>query len=299
MEKQKIIMVKPQGYCGGVLKAIKTAKQTRLENPNIKITILGNLVHNKYVKEALSFYQIDTIENKEKTRLELLEEIDSGIVIFTAHGISPQVRDKAKSKGLICVDASCPFVLQTQKIVKEHLELGYSIFYIGKNKHPEAESIYTMGSNVHLIEPNQEIPKIANTKIFVTNQTTMSIYDIKTTFNEIKKMYPYAKFHDEICNATRVRQQAILDLDGVNALIVVGDPSSNNTLKLANIAKKAGIEHIFSIQSVEEIDKEQFAEFETIAITSGASTPTILTTQVIQYLQQNIEKPKLRIQDIL
>lgn len=112
-------------------------------------------------------------------------------------------------------------------------------------------------------------------------------------------MYPYAKFHDEICNATRVRQQAILDLEDVNALIVVGDPSSNNTLKLANIAKKAGIEHIFSIQSVEEIDKEQFAEFETIAITSGASTPTILTTQVIQYLQQNIEKPKLRIQDIL
>ncbi len=238
-------MVKPQGYCGGVLKAINIAKQTRKENPNTKITILGNLVHNKYVKEALSYYQIDTIENKDKTRFELLDDIDSGIVIFTAHGISPQVRTKAKSKGLICIDASCPFVLQTQKIVKEYLELGYSIFYIGKNKHPEAESIYTMDSNVYL------------------------------------------------------RQQAILDLKHVDALIVVGDPTSNNTLKLTNIGKKAGIQHIFSIQTVEEIDKKQFKTFETIAITSGASTPTILTTQVMNYLQEDIEKPKLRIQDIL
>ncbi len=292
-------MVKPQGYCGGVLKAINIAKQTRKENPNTKITILGNLVHNKYVKEALSYYQIDTIENKDKTRFELLDDIDSGIVIFTAHGISPQVRTKAKNKGLICIDASCPFVLQTQKIVKEYLELGYSIFYIGKNKHPEAESIYTMDSNVYLIEPNQEIPSISNEKIFVTNQTTMSIYDIKNTFDKIKEIYPHAKFHDEICNATRVRQQAILDLKHVDALIVVGDPTSNNTLKLTNIGKKAGIQHIFSIQTVEEIDKKQFETFETIAITSGASTPTILTTQVMNYLQEDIEKPKLRNQDIL
>ncbi len=299
MEKQNIIMVNPQGYCGGVLKAIKIAKQTRIDNPNVQITILGNLVHNKYVKEALSFYQIHTIENKDKTRMELLDEIDSGIVIFTAHGISPQVREKAKNKGLICIDASCPFVLQTQKIVKEHLELGYSIFYIGKNKHPEAESIYTMDSNVYLIEPNQEIPTLSSNKIFVTNQTTMSIYDIKNTFDKIKEKYPNAKFHDEICNATRVRQQAILDLKDVDALIVVGDPTSNNTRKLANIGKKAGIKHIFSIQSVDDIDKKQFVNFKTIAITSGASTPTILTTQVKDYLQEDIKKPKLRIQDIL
>lgn len=299
MNKQNIIMVKPQGYCGGVLKAIKMAKQTRLENPDVQITILGNLVHNKYVKEALSFYQINTIENKNKTRMELLDDIDSGIVIFTAHGISPQVREKAKNKGLVCIDASCPFVLQTQRIVKEHLELGYTIFYIGKNKHPEAESIYTMDSNVYLIEPNQKIPTLSSDKIFVTNQTTMSIYDIKKTFNEIKEKYPHAKFHDEICNATRIRQQAILDLKEVDALIVVGDPTSNNTQKLANIGKKAGIKNIFSIQTVEDIDKEQFSKFKTIAITSGASTPTILTMQVKDYLQDDIEKPKLRIQDIL
>ena len=209
------------------------------------------------------------------------------------------VRQKAKEKGLLTIDASCPFVLQTQKIVKQHLDQGYTIFYIGKNKHPEAESIYTMSPRVFLIEPNKEIPKINTTKIFVTNQTTMSIYDIQNIFEKIKELYPRAEFHDEICNATRVRQQAILDLQDVDALVVVGDPTSNNTQKLTNIGKKAGILHIFSIQTVMDLHKNDFKNFHTIAITSGASTPTYLTNQVKDYLSKDIEKPKIRIQDIL
>ncbi|WP_295562189.1 4-hydroxy-3-methylbut-2-enyl diphosphate reductase, partial [uncultured Holdemanella sp.] len=277
MKTQNIITVKPQGYCGGVLKAIETAKNTRIQYPNKKITILGNLVHNQYVKKALQYYSIDTIEDKTKTRYELLDEINEGIVIFTAHGVSPKVYKKAKDKGLILIDASCPFVLQTQKIVKKYLDEDYTIFYIGKNKHPEAESIYTMSDHVYLIEPHKDIPKINTSKIFVTNQTTMSIYELKDTFEKIKSLYPFAIFHDEICNATRVRQQAILNLKNVDCLIVVGDPTSNNSQKLVDIGKKAGIQDIFSIQTVEDIDKKDFVKYSTIAITSGASTPTYLT----------------------
>ena len=299
MKTQNIITVKPQGYCGGVLKAIEIAKKTRIQYPDQKITILGNLVHNQYVKKALQSYSIDTIENKNKTRYELLDEISEGIVIFTAHGVSPKVYEKAKEKGLILVDASCPFVLQTQKIVKQYLDEDYTIFYIGKNKHPEAESIYTMSKNVYLIEPKKEIPNVDTNKIFVTNQTTMSIYELKDTFDQIKQLYPSAIFHDEICNATRVRQQAILDLENVDCLIVVGDPTSNNTQKLVDIGKKAGIPEVFSIQTVEDIDKKDFEPYSTIAITSGASTPTYLTNQVKDYLSQDIEKPKIRIQEIL
>lgn len=299
MKTQNIITVKPQGYCGGVLKAIEVAKKTRIQYPDQKITILGNLVHNQYVKKALQTYSIDTIENKNKTRYELLDEINEGIVIFTAHGVSPKVYEKAKKKGLILVDASCPFVLQTQKIVKNYLDEDYTIFYIGKNKHPEAESIYTMSKNVYLIEPKKEIPNVDTNKIFVTNQTTMSIYELKDTFDQIKQLYPFAIFHDEICNATRVRQQAILDLENVDCLIVVGDPTSNNTQKLVDIGKKAGIPDVFSIQTVEDIDKKDFEPYSTIAITSGASTPTYLTNQVKDYLSQDIEKPKIRIQEIL
>ena len=299
MKTQNIITVKPQGYCGGVLKAIEVAKKTRIQYPNQKITILGNLVHNQYVKKALQYYSIDTIEDKTKTRVELLDEIHEGIVIFTAHGVSPKVYEKAKEKGLILVDASCPFVLQTQKIVKQYLDEEYTIFYIGKNKHPEAESIYTMSEHVHLIEPHKEIPIVSTSKIFVTNQTTMSIYELKDTFEKIRCLYPNAVFHDEICNATRVRQQAILDLKNVDCLIVVGDPTSNNSQKLVDIGKQAGIEHVFSIQTVEDVDKKDFEKYTTIAITSGASTPTYLTNQVKDYLSLDIEKPKIRIQEIL
>ena len=299
MKTQNIITVKPQGYCGGVLKAIENAKNTRIQYPNKKITILGNLVHNQYVKKALQYYSIDTIEDKTKTRYELLDEIKEGIVIFTAHGVSPKVYKKAKDKGLILIDASCPFVLQTQKIVKKYLDEDYTIFYIGKNKHPEAESIYTMSDHVYLIEPHKDIPKINTSKIFVTNQTTMSIYELKDTFEKIKSLYPFAIFHDEICNATRVRQQAILNLKNVDCLIVVGDPTSNNSQKLVDIGKKAGIQDIFSIQTVQDIDKKDFEKYSTIAITSGASTPTYLTNQVKDYLSNDIEKPKIRIQEIL
>ena len=299
MRTQKIITVKPQGYCGGVLKAIEIAKKTREDYPDQKITILGNLVHNQYVKKALESYDIHTIEDKTKTRYELLDEIEEGIVIFTAHGVSDSVYEKAKKKGLMIMDASCPFVLQTQKIVKQYLSLDYTIFYIGKNKHPEAEAIYTLSPQVYLIEPNQELPIVHTSKIFVTNQTTMSIFDIQNTFEAIRQMYPQALFHDEICNATRVRQQAILNLKNVDALIVVGDPSSNNTQKLIHIGKMAGIEHVFGIQTVMELHKEQFQEYKTIAITSGASTPTYLTNQVKDYLMNTIEKPKIRIQEIL
>ena len=189
--------------------------------------------------------------------------------------------------------------MQTQKIVKKYLDEDYTIFYIGKNKHPEAESIYTMSDHVYLIEPYKDIPKINTSKIFVTNQTTMSIYELKDTFEKIKSLYPFAIFHDEICNATRVRQQAILNLKNVDCLIVVGDPTSNNSQKLVDIGKKAGIQDIFSIQTVEDIDKKDFEKYSTIAITSGASTPTYLTNQVKDYLSNDIEKPKIRIQEIL
>ena len=301
MNKFNIIEVRPQGYCGGVLKAIQVAKQCRKENPEQKITILGNLVHNQYVKMALKTYQIQTVENKAKTRLELLDEIDEGIVIFTAHGVSQAVYAKAKSKGLQIYDASCPFVLSTQKIVQEKLKEGYAVFYIGKNHHPEAESIYSTSDQVYLIEKEEDIPKNIQKNIFVTNQTTMSIYDIEYLFEAIRLQYPSVLIHDEICNATRVRQQAILNLQDqdVDALIVVGDPSSNNTKQLACIGEKAGIPKIFRVETVKDIQLDDFKHCTTIAITSGASTPTYLTKQIIQYLNDQKQKPTIDIDKIL
>ncbi|MGN1276913.1 MAG: 4-hydroxy-3-methylbut-2-enyl diphosphate reductase [Floccifex sp.] len=300
MKQFQIQMLDPQGYCGGVLRAIDIAKKTRFEHPDEKITILGNLVHNHYVQEALKYHNIETVDVKNKSRWDLLDDISSGIVIFTAHGISEDVKKKAVEKKLTIVDATCPFVSQTQKIVNEYIKKGYVIFYIGKKNHPEAEGIYFNRNQVYLIEKEDDIPQI-KAPVFVTNQTTMSILDIQDLFNRIRFLYPNAIFHDEICNATRIRQQAILNLkdSGIDVLIVVGDPTSNNTSQLANIGKTACIPHIIKAQSVEDIDIDFIPNRAHIAITSGASTPMYLTNMIYKYLKNPDQKEKIRIENIL
>lgn len=299
MKNNQIIEVDPQGFCGGVMNAIRIAKQVRAEHPEERITILGNLVHNQYVKLALSTLDIETIDDKKKTRSQLLDDIDEGIVIFTAHGVHPSLYHKAKEKGLTVFDASCRFVLQTQQIVQEKLKEGYTIFYIGKNKHPEAESIYTLDGPVFLIEKEEDIPAGLKEPIFVTNQTTMSTLDIDHLFQKIKELYPDALFNNEICNATRVRQEAVLNLKDqkVDLLIVVGDPTSNNTNQLAQIGALANIPVIIKAETVKDLESYDWND-RTIAITSGASTPKYLTRQIIDYIRTGVIEP-LKIENVL
>lgn len=300
----EVIKVAPRGYCKGVVRAINMAKQCAIEYPNQPITILGMLVHNRYVMEALQEYHIQMIDDKTKTREELLDAIHEGVVIFTAHGISPAAVKKAKNKGLICVDASCPDVLKTQEIVKKQLMQGYEVIYIGKAHHPEAEAVCAISDHIHFIEPNTPLPVLDHTHIFVTNQTTMSMFDLQKVFALIKQTYPNAVFSEEICNATRIRQEAVANLQGqgIDALYVVGDASSNNSNRLAQIAKEHGIKNVYLIDDVKGIKEEQLAGLKKVAVTAGASTPTYLTNQVIQYLEEYTigkETPEINISELL
>ena len=292
----KVIKVTPRGYCKGVTRAIALARKTAMEYPDKNIYVLGMLVHNRFVMQALDQLHIHTIDDKTKTRLALLQEIPSGsVVIFTAHGVAPAVKQKAAELGLIGIDASCPDVVKTQAIVQTKLEEGYDVFYIGKAFHPEAEAVISLSPKVHLITNMEDIQQLPTTmsKVFVTNQTTMSIFDIETLFTAIAQGYPQAEFCEEICNATRIRQQAIAELDAaeIDVLYVVGDKHSNNSNRLAQIAKEQGIANVFLIDDVHDITDEQLANCKAVAITAGASTPTYLTNQVIQYL--NSYTPKL------
>lgn len=303
----EIIKVTPRGYCKGVTRAIALAKKTALQYPDKQIYVLGMLVHNKFVMEALNHLHIKTIDDKTKTRLELLDQIPSGsIVIFTAHGVSPAVIEKAKQLGLTGIDASCPDVLKTQDLVIEKLQEGYDVLYIGKPGHPEAEAVISLSEHVHLITNEEDIKAIDSTlsKIFVTNQTTMSVFDIEALFQTIEHYFPHAKFCEEICNATRIRQQAIADLDAntVDVLYVVGDKHSNNSNRLAQIAKEQHIQSVYLIDDAHDITDEQLVDCQCVAVTAGASTPTYLTNQVIAYLEQYVpgeEKPETDITKII
>lgn len=285
----EIIEVSVQGFCKGVMKAVELVDQTLESDCPRPITILGSLVHNDFVNDSLKKKGVRVLEAKNRTRLELLDEIDSGTVIFTAHGVSDTVRLKAEEKGLYVVDASCPFVQYTQKLISEHLNGGEVIFYIGKKGHPEAEGATFMRNYVYLIEKEEDIPANITLPVFVTNQTTMSILDLQQLFDRIRQLYPDAVFANEICNATRVRQKAVLDLKDqqIDLLIVVGDPASNNTRKLAQTGIAAGIEKVIRIESADQLDPCILDHKKRIAITSGASTPAFLKDEIINRIREH------------
>ena len=284
MEIKRVV---PSGYCKGVVSAINIVKKAKEDYPNEKIYILGMIVHNTYVKDELSKLGIITLDDQNKTKEELLDEINDGVVIFTAHGISQTIKDKAIKKGLIVVDATCSDVLKTQDIVKEYLNKGYDVLYFGKKKHPEAEAVLSISKSIKLIENEDDINSldINNEKIFVTNQTTMSFLELEKVFNLLKDKYPNCLIQKEICNATSSRQKAILNIKNGDVLYVVGDKKSNNTNKLVDIGK-TNFKKVYLINNKDEINKNDLIGQNKIYVTAGASTPPILIDEVLKYLNE-------------
>ena len=209
-------------------------------------------------------------------------------MIFTAHGISEEVAEKARQKGLTCVDASCSDVKETQRLVRQAIDEGADVLYIGKRNHPEAEAVLAISPRVHPVYDLDSLAALSldNSKILVTNQTTMSVLEIGRLMDQIRVRYPHARFEKEICNATRIRQEAIQKLENIDLLIVVGDPQSNNSNKLKDIAIQSGIPEVLLIETVRQLKPQDYLGRERIAVTSGASTPTYLTQQVIGYLNE-------------
>jgi 4-hydroxy-3-methylbut-2-enyl diphosphate reductase len=290
----QVISMIPRGYCKGVVNAINMAKNLRLQYPDQPITILGQLVHNKYVNQALAFHHITTISDPTKSKLELLNQIKDGIVVFTAHGVSEAIKESAKNKGLLTFDATCEDVVATQSLINQAIQDNKTVFYVGKHNHPESMAVIENDPHVVLITTPSEISQTVNHQsIFVTNQTTLSQLDLKHIFDAIKEKYPHAEFNNEICMATQKRQQAVMDTVDVDGIIIVGDPLSNNTNMLARIAKKTHTGWVMLIESVEQLDINQLKMANKVAITAGASTPTGLVNQVIDYCKNfNHENPQ-------
>lgn len=281
----EIISVIPRGYCQGVVRAIRTARRTAQENPGVKVTMLGMIVHNRYVVDACRQLGIRFVEDKTKTRLELLDQVDEGIVIFTAHGVCDAVKQKAEEKGLAVVDATCRDVIRTHEIVREHVKRG-DVLYIGKAHHPEAEGTAGISERIHLVTCPEDVRKYPDLEnVLITNQTTLSIIEIQDIIRACLEMYPEAIISKEICNATRVRQEAVLALKDCDLLIVVGDSASNNSRQLALTGKQSGIPESILIDSVLDLHEDMIRNKNRIAVTSGSSTPNELTSQVIDTLE--------------
>ena len=285
----EVLKISPRGYCYGVVDAMVLALQTarNLDLPR-PIYILGMIVHNSHVTEAFKQEGIVTLDGS--NRLDILEGVDSGTVIFTAHGVSPEVRKRARDKGLTVVDATCPDVTKTHDLIREKVADGYEVVYIGKKGHPEPEgAIGIAPDRVHLIESESDIEqlRIPGDRIIITNQTTMSQWDIKHLMARLLEAYPSAEIHNEICLATQVRQEAVAEqAKEADLCIVVGDPRSNNSNRLAQVSEEIAGVPAYRIADVTEIRREWLDGVRKVAVTSGASTPTPITKEVIHYLEQ-------------
>ncbi|WP_018753092.1 4-hydroxy-3-methylbut-2-enyl diphosphate reductase [Paenibacillus sanguinis] len=285
----EVLKISPRGYCYGVVDAMVLARQAakNLDLPR-PIYILGMIVHNSHVTTSFEDEGIITLDGP--NRLEILSQVEKGTVIFTAHGVSPEVRKLARDKGLTTVDATCPDVTKTHVLIKEKVAEGYEIIYIGKKGHPEPEgAVGVAPDKVHLIEKEEEIEELhlTTSRLVITNQTTMSQWDIKHIMKKLLEKYPGAEVHNEICLATQVRQQAVAEQAGeADLVIVVGDPRSNNSNRLAQVSEEIAGVTAYRIADLGELKREWLEGVQKVAVTSGASTPTPITKEVIQYLEQ-------------
>ena len=292
-----IIKITPRGYCYGVVDAMVIARNASLDKSLPRpIYILGMIVHNKHVTDAFEEGGIYTLDGP--NRLEILEQIEEGTVIFTAHGVSPEVKRRAKEKGLTCIDATCPDVEVTHELIRNKKAKGYHVIYIGKKGHPEPEGAVGVAPDiVHLVESLEDVeqlPKeLVNEKLIVTNQTTMSQWDVSHLMDRLKERYPHIEVHKEICLATQVRQEAVAEqAQQADLLIVVGDPKSNNSNRLAQVSKEIAHTNAYRIADISELDTTWFEGIESVAITAGASTPTPIVKEVIDYIKKYDEENK-------
>jgi 4-hydroxy-3-methylbut-2-enyl diphosphate reductase len=286
----KVIRIAPRGYCPGVVRAIKLVNDC-LNDPTCPrpIQVLGMIVHNRFVVEELRAKGVITLHDDTLSRLELLNTITSGTIVITAHGVSPQVIQTIRDRHLYLVDATCMDVYKTHDLIRAKLALGYSAIFIGKAGHPETEGILGIDPRLILLESSDDVSHLPDfaTPILVTNQTTLSKLDVITIVEAIKQRFPKVEIADEICDSTRIRQDAVIQNNiGVDLCYIVGDRLSNNTKSLANISEIVTNTKTLLIESVDDIDPLSLTKMKTVSVSAGASTPTIVTNAVIRYLER-------------
>ena len=272
--------IKPNGLCGGVKRAIKMITNA-LNDPNTKrpIYMLGNLIHNKLVVNSLVNSGVILVTTD---YLEFLDTISYGTIVFTAHGISPVIFNKAKEKGLDIIDTTCVHVLKIQETINEKINNNQDVIVVGNKKHPEVLSYLGISPSVYVYNKDMDVKGNS----FVINQTTLVYDDVIDVFNDLKQKNENIEISEEICDATKRRQNALKDeLDNYDMFLIVGDKLSNNCRSLLEIVLKNG-KIGYQVENVNELNNISFKGINSIGVTSGASTPPLVTKEIIDELNE-------------
>ena len=284
----KILLSAPRGFCAGVERAIEIVEKS-IKKFGAPVYVRHEIVHNKYV--------VDDLKNKGAIFVEELEEIEDKTrpVIFSAHGVPKKIPEDAKNYNMTYIDATCPLVSKVHREAENLHKAGYHLILIGHQNHPEV--IGTMGQlpegSIDLVQNEDEAKKYKphnNKKISYVTQTTLSVDDTKDIIQILKDRFPNIKepVKEDICYATTNRQMAVKNIAKMcDLFFVIGSRNSSNSVRLVEVAKKAGCEKSILMHSEKKLPIEELINAETIGISSGASAPDTLVQSLINNLKKD------------
>jgi 4-hydroxy-3-methylbut-2-enyl diphosphate reductase len=282
-DNKTVLLLKPRGFCAGVVRAIDIVR-IALEAFGPPIYVRKEIVHNRFVVEEL--------QAKGAIFVDSVDEVPNGErVIYSAHGVSPEVRDASKNRGLRVIDATCPLVTKVHVEAVKFAKEGYSLILIGHRDHDEV--IGTLGEAplvTQVVGSPEEVESLVlpdPTRVAYLTQTTLSLDETKDIIEALRKRFPYIKgpAAQDICYATENRQTAVKHVASeADLLLVVGSDNSSNSKRLVEVARSLGTSaHL--IDSYKNIEPEWLQGVRNIALTAGASAPECLVEEVLKFLK--------------
>lgn len=276
---ERILLAAPRGFCAGVAYAIEVV-DLALQIHGAPLYVRHAIVHNEWV--------VQSFEKRGVIFVEDISEIPSGApVVFSAHGVSPRVREEAADRNLVVIDATCPLVTKVHNEARHFAKKGYFMIYIGHRGHVEAEG--TMGEapeRMVLVETPEDAERLQidhHEKLAVLTQTTLSIDEVQATLAVLRRRFPHLETpkKEDICYATTNRQSAIRELASrCDLVLIVGSTTSSNSNRLREVAETLGSEaHL--LMSPQQVRPEWRSDYKTVGVSSGASTPEHLVEEII------------------
>ncbi len=288
----KVLRAKSAGFCFGVERAIGIARSCARCGSG-RVFTDGPLIHNRQMMQLLEgegIKEIGDYKSEKKVDSDLSgSNKDSDILVFRAHGISPERREYLKSLGLKCKDATCPDVGKIAGRIMFHVKKGYTVIIVGDPQHPEVIGLlgYAAGKGF-VVKSKEDIDNLPDIKgdICMVSQSTMFTDDYRDIAEYFKMRFPQTVVIDTICGATKERQKDVRALaeDGAQAIVVIGGRHSANTIKLAIMAQRTGLP-CFHVETAKELDIEALKKFSIVGVTAGASTPDFLIDEVCKRLE--------------
>ena len=283
----EVLLANPRGFCAGVDRAIDIVERV-LELFGAPIYVRHEVVHNRYV--------VNNLKTRGAIFVDDIAAIPSGATcIFSAHGVSQDVREQAAARGLRVFDATCPLVTKVHLEVTRHCKAGFDVVLIGHRGHPEVEGTmgqcHADGGHMHLVETEADVAGLAirdPDRVAYVTQTTLSVDDTSRIVAALQARFPNMQGpkKSDICYATQNRQDAVRDLAArTDLVLVVGSSTSSNSNRLRELAEKQGVP-AYLIDGPDDIHRDWVSDGTRIGVTAGASAPELLVEQVIARLKE-------------